>query len=349
MSENTVTDDHPPFVIVGGLTETATIEGISAAGASPELMVHTPSADFEIVQYGQPRQSPVVPVSPTGCPTPAVITRAVVECCSLDPTFVNAGFTKPTAVETVEIGDQPGRDIREAVAVPNAEELFNRAREQAPTIAGEAETDELVLAETIPGGTTTALGVLTALGERPSVSSSLPENPLSLKRETVRAGLEASGLEAGEVAGEPIQAVRQMGDPMLATVAGLIVGATEADISVTLGGGTQLAAAAALARHAGVTADIDLATTVFVADDETAGIHTLATDLDLSLTVTDPEFDGHDHPAMAGYVAGEAKEGVGMGGALALAARTGLSMEVVREHCRTVYDQLVEAPGDNAH
>ncbi len=346
MTEVIKPNDQPPFVIVGGLTETATIPGISAAGASPELMVHTPSADFEIVQYGQPQKSPVVPVSPTGCPTPAVMTRAVVERCSVEPTFVNSGFTKPTAVETVDIGDQPGADIREEVAVANAEALFTRAREVAPTLAEDSETEELVLAETIPGGTTTALGVLSALGERRSVSSSLPENPLSLKREVVAAGLDASGLAPGDAAGEPLRAVRAMGDPMLATVSGLIVGATDADLSVTLGGGTQLAAAAALARHAGATADIELTTTVFVAEDESAGIHGLADELDLSLTVTDPQFDGAAHPALAGYVAGEAKEGVGMGGALALAARTGIPMETVREQIRAVYDQLVETPGD---
>ena len=39
-------------ILAAGTTETALIDGISAAGALPELMVHTPSADAEIVAYG---------------------------------------------------------------------------------------------------------------------------------------------------------------------------------------------------------------------------------------------------------------------------------------------------------
>jgi NaMN:DMB phosphoribosyltransferase len=59
------------------------------------------------------------------------------------------------------------------------------------------------------------------------------------------------------------------------------------------------------------------------------------------VTVTDPGFDGRDHPGMAAYAAGEAKEGVGMGGALALADRAGLPMAEVRERFERVYGRLV--------
>jgi NaMN:DMB phosphoribosyltransferase len=138
-----------------------------------------------------------------------------------------------------------------------------------------------------------------------------------------------------------VAAVRAAGDPVLAAVAGLIEGATGAGATVTLAGGTQLAAAAALARHAGVDAPLSLATTSFVAADDSAAIRDLAGDLDLSVTVTDPGFDRADHPAMAAYAAGEAKEGVGMGGALALAAGADASMADVRERVREVYRRLV--------
>jgi NaMN:DMB phosphoribosyltransferase len=64
--------------------------------------------------------------------------------------------------------------------------------------------------------------------------------------------------------------------------------------------------------------------------------------LDAPLTLTDPGFAGVDHPAMAAYERGEAKEGVGMGGALALADRAGLSMSDVRDQIRTVYDRVTD-------
>ena len=87
----------------------------------------------------------------------------------------------------------------------------------------------------------------------------------------------------------------------------------------------------------------------------TAEIRALADDLDLSLVVTDPEFEKSDHPATDAYLAGEAKEGVGMGGALALAEReesatstgAGASMEAVRERLEVVYDRVTDGRGND--
>lgn len=325
------------FVLVGGNTDTARIDGISAAGAHPDAMVHTPSADLEIVEYGRTVQASLVPVSPTGCPTPAVITRAVRELLEFDVLALDAGLARTTTAPTVTIGDEVGNDIRTSDPVASASETFEAARRLGRSLPDA----ELVVGETIPGGTTTALGVLTALGEQPTVSSSLPENPLSLKRDVVSEALATSGLSNGASAGTPIEAIRYVGDPVLAVVAGLTVGATDTGKTVTLAGGTQMAAAAALVRHAGMDAPLSLATTSFIAADETAGIHELRDDLDVTLTATDPEFDRGSHPAMDAYVAGEAKEGVGMGGALALADEADVSMAAVREKIVTVYDRLV--------
>jgi uncharacterized protein (TIGR00303 family) len=325
------------FILVAGTTETAQIEGISAAGADPNVMVHTPSADLEIVEYGQPIGTPVVPVSPTGCPTPAVITRAVRELIEFDTLAVDAGLARPTSASTVTIGAESGRDIRHPQPVDATADTFEAARQ----LGRRLPDDELVIGETIPGGTTTALGVLTALGERASVSSSLPENPLSLKQEVVDEALAASGLSTGETAGEPVKTVRHVGDPVLAAVAGLTIGAVESGTSVTLAGGTQLVAAAALVRHAGVDVALSLTTTSFIAADETVRMDELAKDLSLDMTITDPGFHRRNHPAMNAYVAGEAKEGVGMGGALALADRAGISMADVREQVVAVYDRLM--------
>ncbi len=58
------------LVVVAGSTATARIDGISAAGAAPDLLPHTPGADLDVVVHGEPTLAPVVPVSPTGCPTP---------------------------------------------------------------------------------------------------------------------------------------------------------------------------------------------------------------------------------------------------------------------------------------
>lgn len=337
------------FVLTIGNTETTRIDGISAAGANPDLMLHTPSADAEILSYGRPTQAPVVPVSPTGCPTPAVVSRAARELLEFESVVMNAGAAKPTTAPTVTVPGSAGQDIRDAVAVPDAAEKFDIARKYGKSLPD----DELVVAETIPGGTTTGMGVLTALGEPTAVSSSLPENPLELKRSVVADGLEASELAEGDAAGEPVNAVRAVGDPVLAAVSGLTVGMLESGTDVTLGGGTQMSAAAALVRHYGVDAPLSQATTPFIAADDSANVRGLADALDLDLTVTDPEFTRTDHPAMDAFVRGEAKEGVGMGGALALIAdkitdSPAVTMTDLHEQIITVYDQLLaDAPEDH--
>lgn len=324
------------FVLVGGTTRTAAIDGISAAGAEPSLMAHTPAADAEILEYGQTVRSPVVPVSPTGCPTPAVISRAVRESLGFPLTVVDAGMAEPSGAPVVQLGADPGRDIRDTHPVPKAGELFADARQFGRNLPDE----QLSIGETIPGGTTTALGTLTALGERASVSSSLPDNPLALKEAVVEEALAATGIEPGDAAGEPETAVRAMGDPVLPVVAGLTLGALESGIDVTLAGGTQLLAAAALVRHAGNDATLTVATTSFVAEDDSAAVHEIADDLGVNLRVTDPGFDGGEHPAMAAFARGEAKEGVGMGGLLAAASDAGVSDEDVHDRIETVYERI---------
>jgi uncharacterized protein (TIGR00303 family) len=328
------------LVLAAGSTHTARIEGISAAGADPDLMVHTPGADAEILVRGRVVESPNVPVSPTGCPTPAVVTRAAREVVDFDVTVLDAGLARTTGVEAVSLGGEPGRDVREAWAVPDAHGIHEAARETGADLAD----DRVFVAETIPGGTTTALGVLTALGEGWGVSSSLPENPLELKRRVVEAGLAASGLEPGGAAGEPLRAVERMGDPVLAAATGVVTGALESGADVTLAGGTQMIAAAAVLRHLGVEAPLSLATTSFVAEDRTTALSEAADALSLDLAVTDPGFDRSEHVAMERYVAGEGKEGVGMGGALAYARETGIGMDEVRAAVERVYDRLVARP-----
>lgn len=72
-------------ILGGGITKTAEIDGISAAGENLDVTVHTPSADMEIIKYSRPIQSSVVPVSPSGCSTPAVVTCAVRDRVPFEP------------------------------------------------------------------------------------------------------------------------------------------------------------------------------------------------------------------------------------------------------------------------
>lgn len=338
------------LVLVAGTTETAAIDGISAAGASPALRARTPSADAEIVCYGLPIGGGPVPVSPAGCVTPAVVTRAARTLVGFDVTVVDAGLSTPTAAPHVSMDAAPGGKITGPTPVPDAAAVLDRGRQFGRALPD----DRLVVGETIPGGTTTALGVLSALGEPATVSSSMRNNPIERKRSIVEAGETASGLESGAAAGQPVRALRRMGDPVLAAATGIVVGALSSGTEVILGGGTQLIAVAALVRELGRAAPMTLATTAYVAGDPTVDLEDMATAQELSLRVTDPGFDRVEDPAMARYADGEGKEGVGMGGTLAMLADADIEFAALRRTVGALGDRLTAdepsatftAPGD---
>ncbi len=328
------------LVVVAGTTKTANVAGITAAGASRAARTRTPSIDAELCVYGEPVSASRLPTSPGGTPTPALVTRAATTAADVPVSVVDAGLGAPTVAPVIPTDGSTGGDVRTAKPVPDADRIVERCR----TIGRRLPGDRLVIGETIPGGTTTALGVLAALGEPELVSSSLPDNPVETKRELVETGLAASDLGRGDCAGDPVAAVRCLGDPVLAGVYGLTVGARAAGRDVLLGGGTQLATVAAMLAHAGQRPP-PVATTPFVARDESADIERLTTAVGTELRVTEPGF-GEDHPATSGYLAGEAKEGVGMGGALAAAAEAGVAPATVRDRTIRLYDRLVERPAD---
>jgi NaMN:DMB phosphoribosyltransferase len=177
-----------------------------------------------------------------------------------------------------------------------------------------------------------------ALGEPYPVSSSLPDNPSQRKERVAEAALDSADLDPGGAAHHPELAVRFAGDPTLAVVAGLCAGALDAGRRVTLAGGTQLVAAAALVRHAGLTHALELATTAYVADHVDLG--PAAAHLDLDLTVTDP---GFDDDRLSQY-ATVGREGAAMGGALALADRAG-ELDAVESRTLSLLEaQLANGP-----
>lgn len=327
------------LVLVLGSTETATIPGITAAGETPEAVFHTPAADAEIVHFGAPRCSPVVPISPSGCPTPAIITRAVRDLVEIPVQYVDAGLTTPCGAPLIDRSIPPGKDIRESAAVPNADQIIDTA-----TRLGQSYSDDhLFLGESIPGGTTTALGVLRALGESFGVSSSRKTNPLPLKQTTVSDGLTASNLTPGTAANNPSLALETMGDPVLATMFGLAKTALTTDTKLTLCGGTQMIAVAALLRHASMSDSFTIATTAYLANDPSSDIEQAANELGLDLRISDPAFDQTGDPVFSQYASGMAKEGVAMGGALWLADNHSIPQSRLHDQIMKRYDSLQHA------
>lgn len=317
----------PLFVCTIATTETGKIAGISAAGENPEITDFTPPADAELLLLGRCKCIPGVPVTPDGIPTPALISMSALQLTQAPVLIASGGLRIKPQIPFIELGGSPGRDIRSGNAVDNVEEVMSRA-----TVAGEQLTkhsDYLVIGESIPGGTTSALGVLSAMGINAlgKVSSSMTENPHELKRRVVQAGLAAAGEHFGSLKENPVRAVSCVGDPMMPAFAGLTIGAAS-QVPVLMAGGTQMTAVLALvnALHPEVLCNVAIGTTRWVINDTSSDILGIVSQIsDVPVLAADLNFDSSRFQGLKVYEKGLVKEGVGAGGAsiAAMAATDG--------------------------
>ena len=327
-----IEDKKPLFICTIATTETGKIAGISAAGKHPKFTDYTPPADAELLLLGKCKSIVGVPVTPDGIPTPALITMSALHLADIPVLIASGGLKIKPQIPFLELGGSPGRDIRSGSAVDDVAEVIERA-----IIAGQhlaKAMDYLVIGESIPGGTTTALGVLSALGVKAEgkVSSTLPENPHSLKAQTVQAGLAAAGESFGSLADNPARAISCVGDPMMAAFSGLVIGAAS-QVPVLMAGGTQMSAVLALvnALNSDVLCNVAVGTTRWVAKDKSADLKGIVAQFcDVPILAADLNFGASRFPGLQAYETGIVKEGVGAGGA-SIAAMAKLGGAVTKD------------------
>ena len=308
---------NPLFICTIGTTETGKIPGISAAGANPEFTDYTPPADAELLLLGRCKSIAGVPITPDGIPTPGLITRSALQLADIPVLVANGGVRVKPQIPFLDLGGSPGRDIRSGSAVDNVAEVIERSKVAGVQLAKSA--DYLVIGESIPGGTTTALGVLSALGVKAEgkVSSTLPQNPHSLKVQAVRAGLAAAGESFGSLAKDPVRAISCVGDPMMPAFSGLVIGAAS-QVPVLMAGGTQMSAVLAVvnALEPDVLCNVAVGTTRWVAKDKSSDLKGIVTQFcDVPILAADLNFSKSRLPGLQIYETGLVKEGVGAGGA----------------------------------
>lgn len=335
------------FCCVLAYTETCLIPGLSAAGVSDALRPLTPAADAEVVLLGRAVCLPRLPSDPTGAAGPSGITRAALGAAGLVPRFVGLGLPVWPVVDCGRLSDSAGADIRSGRAVPQARGLFELGRALGRELGRDHES--LIVAESVPGGTTTALSVLLALGYASDgrVSGSTPGNAHVLKSEVARAALHAAGLHPGDARSAPLEAMAAVGDPMQPVASGMLVGAAERGCPVLLAGGSQMIAVAAVARaHAGEEAleGVAIGTTRWVIDDAAADVAGLVRDVSarLPLLGANLDFKRSRRPELRPYEGGLVKEGVGAGGAaLAALCTPRVGLDDLHALIDTTYDDLL--------
>jgi uncharacterized protein (TIGR00303 family) len=314
--------ESPLFALILGTTLVSTIPGVSGAGESPEKSLLVPPLDAELILNGSITSiAGVTPNNANGCPTPAVLTRAMMDLTGICPLILSAGVEVDIHVPHMALGGKTGGDPRLGSAVPEVRQLYENGRWAGRYLS--QSHDMLVLGECVPGGTTTALCVLRALGYQAKVSSCLAENPFRLKEQIAEEAV-LRVKAAGNT--DPLAIAGMAGDPMMPVAAGIAAGYRG---KLFLAGGTQMLAVAALIRALGNPVP-DIVTTVYVYDDPSATFRETAAAIGADTYFVDPAFESIGHTGLSAYADGEIKEGSGAGGAMFLAGMMGFTPAEIR-------------------
>lgn len=308
---------NPLFLCVISHTDVSEIPGLTVAGANPEMVKYTSPADAEFLHYGHCKCIPVVPATPDGKPTPALITRAALQAAKIPLLVIKAGTKIKPAVPAISFGVPHGNNIavQDAMNMQDVERALAYGRALGRQAA--RASDLVVVGESIPGGTTTALAVLGALGvdARFKVSSSMPENPHQLKNKAVASAFERAKFVQGDVL-PAIDAIARFGDPMMPSVAGIAAGAIEEGGMVMLAGGTQMAAVLAVLKSLNIPLGrVCIGTTAYVAGDKSSDLAGLVRSVsDVPVLSCDLHLGESSKPGLRAFAQGFVKEGVGAGG-----------------------------------
>ena len=324
------------FMLAISNTKTANIPGITQAGI-PGLIYLTPVLDSEFIATGEIFSLDNIAETPAGVPTPALITRAIY---LLKPfksiEFLDLGLevTPQITNKIYTFGIAPSQSIDKGADI-DAREVFNKGLEFGKSYY--LDGDYLILAESVPSGTTTAAASALALGYdvKGCFSSSFKDAPNSIKDETIKKAL--ANIENEKDIFKRLGAVS---DNMLIFNAGFILGVMDR-FDVVLAGGTQMGAVLLIAQSLAKELKIEIKnpkwslwTTKWVVEDKNSDIEKLLNllEFDVGGFYRDFDFSSSNHPALKLYDEGEAKEGVGAGGALVYSGLNGVKKEsIVKE------------------
>ena len=324
------------FSFVISYTETCEIPGITFAGADKESIQFTPPADAEYLHYGYCKTIDKIPMTPDGKPTPGLLTKTALESASIPHITINAGSKVPPQLPFIDSGMTFGKNIstHDAMTDSQVSHAVDYGRIVGRSMA--SLTDCLVIGESIPGGTTTALAVLKAFGFDAKVSSSIPNNPVELKNQIVNSALERIDSE------HPYSIVAKVGDPMIPFVAGMLSSASSIS-NVMLAGGTQMAAVLAFASKIGFNEEkTAIGTTSYITDDQSANFTSLVKEIsDIPAISVNPGLENSQYSGLKAFSEGFAKEGVGAGGSIISSmVKTGIDSTKFLEIAEKEYHRL---------
>jgi len=310
------------FLLAASVTKTCEIEGITQAGIPGKIPL-TPTLDAEFIINEQVFSIGELAETPTGVPSPAIITRGV---HNLNPfssiEILNLGLElTPQSSTCREFDIKASQSIADGAGI-DAKSVFIKGMNFGEEY--ELKGNYLILGESTPSGTTTATATTLALGYdcKNDFSSSFLSVPNDVRNETIDKALSLINKDMTN-----FEKLGIVSDNMLLFCAGFLVTASRR-FHIVLAGGTQMAACLLIAdalredilmrtKHDNIT----LATTEWVAKDKNSDIKHLLSLLSYKphAIYTTFSFEETEIPILKKYDEGEAKEGVGAGAALAYA------------------------------
>lgn len=334
------------FILALAGSEVSDTDGVSAAGSSAELRRLTPALDADILlSHLQIEQK--LPVSPTGIASPVVLTRAALSLIPHLTTIVDCGSFSSPHIDHIKAGGEAAKSIvtGQALTLDLVNKLYQAGCKLADDLAnaesarktqGEVEEALAVLAECVPGGTTTAQAIFMALGIEAEnlLSSSVPtcnhEQKIAMAKAGVLAAAKRLNVETEAIPSyfkaNPLSAIAAVGDPMQAFAVGFIIrrNSNRNDGITILGGGSQMLAVYALANQLAQNQacqlnNIMVATTKWVAHDQWAETAKLARLVDAPFVASHFALTESCHAGLRAYEEGHVKEGVGAGATILLA------------------------------
>ncbi len=348
------------FLILAG-SQTAEIDGISAAGSSSISRRYTAVADAELLLKGPnlPKRWPLPPL-PAGV-SPALISFVASRFLKIKPTIISAGLlqTPPfphISLEPPEIG--PARCLSSGQAMGRTRV---KLLQDGGFRIGKNLKKYLLITECVPGGTSTAFAVLSGLGINVNglISGSHRTPPSELKTKLVEQGLKAAKLKKNPSSVDLMSAV---GDPFQPIAVGLLMGAKESCQEILLGGGCQMLAVLALALNemdpdsrSEFVGKVLIGTTSWLVDESLSSeenrhsfIHLMnqvANHFKVNLLglASGYRFKESNQKVLRDYEIGYVKEGVGAGALSLLAQIKGLTQQEMIERCDREVDNLFKS------
>ncbi len=347
------------FLLVLAGSRTAEIDGISAAGSTPSSRKYTAVADAELLLYGpgKGRRFSLPPLD-AGV-SPALISHVSSKHLGLSPVVLAVGLAHSPEfphirLESPSLGPAECLSKGHAMDLARVNSLWRRGFEMGMRLHR-----PLILAECVPGGTTTAQAVLTAFGLSVGdlIGSSAKRPPFILKKQVVDQGIRSAGLSEKA---SPQLILSALGDPFQPVAAGLLLGARQVGQKVLLGGGSQMLSVLALAL-ASLRQDVRyefakgvaIGTTAWLLN-ETPLIRRGANSIELLTNYvgehfgvdlfgfnTGLRFHASKHQALRDYELGYVKEGVGMGALSFLAQLQGMTIKQLAQSCDNAMDELL--------